>query len=149
MGMRLANLVDGKIPYDRDATFGELLFSDMRRTVYKQGEDGKATEEVKRRTYDLKARGWGGMVSISLPADIPQKNFPYNAEVLVVNPKALAVAEGSFRGAEAKVYFSADDIVLKGAAAPNGSPPSGSPKTADPKPGSNQQSGDGQQPKKD
>ena len=51
--MRLAN----GIVIDKEATFGALKFSALRREVHLQNEDGSVSEEIKERTYDLKSRG--------------------------------------------------------------------------------------------
>ena len=49
--MRLAN----GIVIDKEATFGALKFSALRREVHLQNEDGSVSEEIKERTYDLKS----------------------------------------------------------------------------------------------
>lgn len=75
--MRLAN----GIVIDKEATFGALKFSALRREVHLQNEDGSVSEEIKERTYDLKSRGQGRMIQVSVPASVPLKEFDYNAEV--------------------------------------------------------------------
>ncbi|GAA4654381.1 hypothetical protein GCM10023142_15190 [Anaerocolumna aminovalerica] len=82
--MRLAN----GIVIDKDATFGMLKFSALRREVHIQNEDGTVSDEIKERTYDLKSKGQGCMIQVSIPAAIPLKEFDYNAEVELVNPVA-------------------------------------------------------------
>ena len=47
--MRLAN----GIVLDKDATFGELKFSALRREVRIQNDDGTVSDEIKERTYVL------------------------------------------------------------------------------------------------
>ena len=47
--MRLPN----GIVLDKDATFGELKFSALRREVRIQNDDGTVSDEIKERTYDL------------------------------------------------------------------------------------------------
>ena len=74
--MRLAN----GIVIDKEATFGALKFSALRREVHLQNEDGSVSEEIKERTYDLKSRGQGRMIQVSIPASVPLKEFDYNAE---------------------------------------------------------------------
>lgn len=108
--MRLAN----GIVVDKHATFGCLKFSAMRREVYRTDSEGKPTEEVKERTYDLKSRGQGCMIQVSIPGDVPGKDFPYNAEVDIVNPVMGTVATATFNGADVDWYIKADDIVLAG-----------------------------------
>ena len=97
--MRLAN----GIVIDKEATFGALKFSALRREVHLQNEDGSVSEEIKERTYDLKSRGQGRMIQVSIPASVPLKEFDYNAEV--------------------DWYIKADDIVLKKGATMNPQPP--------------------------
>ena len=97
--MRLAN----GIVIDKEATFGALKFSALRREVHLQNEDGSVSEEIKERTYDLKSRGQGRMIQVSIPASMPLKEFDYNAEV--------------------DWYIKAEDIVLKKGAAMNPQPP--------------------------
>lgn len=68
--MRLAN----GIVIDKEATFGALKFSALRREVHLQNEDGSVSEEIKERTYDLKSRGQGRMIQVSIPASVPLKS---------------------------------------------------------------------------
>ena len=75
--MRLAN----GIVLDKDTTFGELKFSALRREVRIQNEDGSVSDEIKERTYDLKSKGQGRMIQVSIPASVPLKEFDYNARV--------------------------------------------------------------------
>lgn len=105
--MRLAN----GIVLDKDTTFGELKFSALRREVRIQNEDGSVSDEIKERTYDLKSKGQGRMIQVSIPASVPLKNFDYNAHVELVNPVADTVATATFQGAEVDWYIKADDIV--------------------------------------
>ena len=67
--MRLAN----GIVIDKEATFGALKFSALRREVHLQNEDGSVSKEIKERTYDLKSRGQGRMIQVSIPASVPLK----------------------------------------------------------------------------
>ncbi|VRT90625.1 Bacterial protein of uncharacterised function (DUF961) [Streptococcus pneumoniae] len=82
--MRLAN----GIVLDKDTTFGELKFSALRREVRIQNEDGSVSDEIKERTYDLKSKGQGRMIQVSIPASVPLKEFDYNARV-ELNPPYL------------------------------------------------------------
>src|SRR5574344_543992 len=106
--MRLAN----GIVLDKDTTFGELKFSALRREVRIQNEDGTVSEEIKERTYDLKSKGQGRMIQVSIPASVPLKEFEYNARVELINPIADTVATATFQGADVDWYIKADDIVL-------------------------------------
>lgn len=80
--MRLAN----GIVIDKEKTFGQLKFSALRREVHVQNEDGTISEEIKERTYDLKCREQGRMIQVSVPTNIPLRDFEYNAEVELINP---------------------------------------------------------------
>lgn len=80
--MRLAN----GIVLDKDTTFGELKFSALRREVRIQNEDGSVSDEIKERTYDLKSKGQGRMIQVSIPASVPLKEFDYNARVELIIP---------------------------------------------------------------
>ena len=106
--MRLAN----GIVLEREATFGELKFSALRREVRIQNEDGTVSEEIKERTYDLKSKGQGRMIQVSIPASVPLKEFDYNARVELINPVADTVATVTYMGADVDWYIKADDIVL-------------------------------------
>lgn len=50
------------------------------------------SEEIKERTYDLKSRGQGRMIQVSIPASVPLKEFDYNAEVEIINRVSDTVA---------------------------------------------------------
>ena len=80
--MRLAN----GIVLDKEKTFGVLKFSALRHEVRVENEDGTTTEEIKRRTYDLKCSQQERTIQVSIPAEIPVKDYPYNAEVELINP---------------------------------------------------------------
>lgn len=116
--MRLAN----GIVIDKEATFGMLKFSALRREVHIQNEDGTVSDEIKERTYDLKSKGQGCMIQVSIPATVPLKEFDYNAEVELVNPVADTVATATFQGANVDWYIKAEDIVLKKGTASVGNP---------------------------
>lgn len=107
--MRLAN----GIVLDKEATFDTLKFSALRREVRIQNEDGTVSDQIKERTYDLKSKGQGSMIQVSIPADIPLKEFDYNAEIELVNPVADTVANATYFGAEVDWFLKAKDIVLK------------------------------------
>jgi len=108
--MRLAN----GIIIDKEKTFGMLKYSALRREVRIQNEDGTVSEEIKERTYDLKSRGQGRMIQVSIPAAVQLKEFDYNAEVEIINPIADTVATATYNGADVDWYIKADDIILKG-----------------------------------
>lgn len=107
--MRLAN----GIVLDKEKTFGVLKFSALRHEVRMENEDGSTSEEIKCRTYDLKCSVQERMIQVSIPADVAVKEYPYNAEVELINPIADTVANANFRGADVDWYIKADDIILK------------------------------------
>ncbi|RYL91027.1 DUF961 domain-containing protein [Sporolactobacillus sp. THM7-4] len=107
--MRLAE----GIVIDKEKTFGVLKFSALRREVRVNNEDGTVSDEIKERTYDLKSRGQGRMIQVSIPAAVPLKEFDYNVEVELINPVADTVATATFLGADVDWYIKAEDIALK------------------------------------
>ncbi len=126
--MKLAN----GIVLDKEKTFGVLKFSALRHEVRMENEDGSTSDEIKRRTYDLKCSVQEHMIQVSIPADVAVKEYPYNAEVELINPVADTVANANFRGADVDWYIKADDIILKNKGAQMGNPqnhaPQGQPK---------------------
>ncbi|EDH3594497.1 DUF961 domain-containing protein [Listeria monocytogenes] len=107
--MRLAQ----GIIIEKEKTFGLLKFSALRREVRITDEEGNVTEQIKERTYDLKSKGQGRMIQVSIPASAGEKNFDYNAEVELINPVADTVATATYVGADVDWYIKADDVVLK------------------------------------
>ena len=122
--MRLAN----GIVLDKEKTFGVLKFSALRHEVRMENEDGTTSEEIKRRTYDLKCSVQERMIQVSIPADVAVKEYPYNAEVELINPIADTVANANFRGADVDWYIKTDDIILKN----KGNQPAGNPQNNNP-----------------
>ena len=122
--MRLAN----GIVLDKEKTFGVLKFSALRHEVRMENEDCSTSEEIKRRTYDLKCSVQERMIQVSIPADVAVKDYPYNAEVELINPIADTVANANFRGADVDWYIKADDIILKN----KGNQPAGNPQNNNP-----------------
>ena len=56
-------------------------------------------------------------VTVSIPSEAGEKDFPYNAAVTLVNPVVIARADATFgRNATADWYINAEDIVLADAA---------------------------------
>lgn len=110
--MRLAN----GIVVDADKTLGALKFSALRREKMVQDEEGNSTGEVRERTYDLRSRGQGMMVQVSIPAEVPVKDIKAGTPVVLVNPVFDTVTTARFNNAEVDWYIKADDIVPAGAA---------------------------------
>lgn len=107
--MRLAQ----GIVIEKVETFGVLKFSALRREVKVVDDEGNVTEQVKERTYDLKSKGQGRMIQVSIPAEAGEKKFDYNAEVELINPVADTVATATFQGADVDWYIKADNIIPK------------------------------------
>ncbi|MGL9748035.1 YdcP family protein [Enterococcus sp. DIV0170] len=108
--MRLAE----GIVVDSELTFGKLRFSALRREVRKQNEDGTVSNEVKERTYNLKSSAQGRMIQVSIPANVPLREFGYDTEIELVNPVVDTVANYVFReGTTVNWFIKADDLVLK------------------------------------
>ena len=122
--MRLAN----GIVLDKEKTFGVLKFSALRHEVRMENEDGTTSEEIKRRTYDLKCSVQERMIQVSIPADVAVKEYPNNAEVELINPVPDTVANANFRGPDVDWYIKADDIILKN----KGNQPAGNPQNNNP-----------------
>ncbi len=102
------------IVVDPRLTFGNLRFSALRREVRKQNEDGTVSNEVKERTYNLKSSAQARMIQVSIPANVPLREFAYDAEVELVNPVVDTVANYVFReGTTVNWFIKADDLVLK------------------------------------
>ncbi len=95
------------------------------RDVFLQNEDGTPSTQLKKRIYDLKCSLHGGIIPVSVPPEVPLREFPYNAVVELVNPVADTVSR--------KTYVKAEDIVLKNkgnqnAGSPQNHTPQGQPK---------------------
>ncbi|EGO8621110.1 DUF961 domain-containing protein [Enterococcus faecalis] len=108
--MRLAE----GIIINQDKTFGTLKFSALRREVRKQNEDGTVSTEIKERTYNLKSSTQGRMIQVSIPAEVPLREFPYDAEVELVQPTVDTVANYVFReGTTVSWFIKAENLILK------------------------------------
>ena len=82
--MRLSN----GFVIDKEKTFGELKFTAVR-DVFLQNEDGTPSTQLKKRIYDLKCSLHGGIIPVSVPPEVPLREFPYNAVVELVNPVGI------------------------------------------------------------
>ena len=107
-------LVNGII-IDAEKTLGSLKFSAMRREKMVTDEEGKSTGEVKERTYDLRSRGQGMMIQVSIPAEVAEKKMAAGTPVMLVNPKFDTVVSTTYNNAVVDWYIKADDIVPAGA----------------------------------
>ena len=107
-------LQDGLI-IDNEKTFGVLKFSAMHREKMRQNEDGTVSDELLERVYDLKCKAQGCMIQVGIPAEVGEKEFAPDTEVILINPVAGAIATAGFNSVDVDWYVKADDIVLKGA----------------------------------
>lgn len=126
--MRLSN----GFVIDKEKTFGELKFTAVR-DVFLQNEDGAPSIQLKKRIYDLKCSLHGGIIPVSVPPEVPLREFPYNAVVELVNPVADTVSRKTYTGADVDWYVKAEDIILKNkdnqnAGSPQNHTPQGQPK---------------------
>lgn len=106
---------------DKEKTFGRLSFSALRREQKRVKEDGTVSDEVIKRTYDLKSNAQGQMIQVSIPGEIPLRAFDYNAVVDIINPVVDTVTSSDFRP-EVSWFINAEDIVLKHKPAANQPP---------------------------
>ena len=87
--MRLAN----GIVIDKEATFGALKFSALRREVHLQNEDSSVSEEIKERTYDLKSRGQGRMLCFITIRQQAQPTLPEKtlliSQLFIILPRQI------------------------------------------------------------
>lgn len=106
--MRLVNGIN----VDAEKTLGALKFSALRREKMVNDEEGNSTGEVKERTYDLRSKGQGMMIQVSIPADVPEKEIPSGTPVKLVNPKFdTVVSPVGYNSVDVNWYIKADDIV--------------------------------------
>ena len=98
------------------------------RDVFLQNEDGTQSTQIKKRIYDLKCSLHGGIIPVSVPPEVPLREFPYNAVVELVNPVADTVSRKTYMGADVDWYVKAEDIVLKN----KGNQNAGSPQNSTP-----------------
>lgn len=101
--MRLSN----GFVIDKEKTFGELKFTAVR-DVFLQNEDGTPSTQLKKRIYDLKCSLHGGIIPVSVPPEVPLREFPYNAVVELVNPVADTVSRKTYTGADVDWYVKAE-----------------------------------------
>ena len=99
---------------NNEETFGVMQFCSLWREKMSQNEDGTVGDEVEERYYDLMCEKQGCMVRVGIPAEVAVKDFPYETDVVLVNPVPGAIANATFNGADVDWYVKADDIVPAG-----------------------------------
>ena len=126
--MRLSN----GFVIDKEKTFGAFNFTAVRDKILKNKNETQSTQ-IKKRIYDLKCSLHGGIIPVSVPPEVPLREFPYNAVEELVNPVADTVSRKTYTGADVDWYVKAEDIVLKNkgnqnAGSPQNPTPQGQPK---------------------
>ena len=110
------------------ATLGELRFWGLRRERQVYDDERNQTGEIARRTYNLVSATQQDIVPIILPGQVPIRDFPQDTVVELVNPVINIGVRKTFRGAEAFLWTTADDIVAAKSGAANVPPkPPGKP----------------------
>lgn len=62
----------------------------------------------------MKSSTQGRMIQVSIPAEVPLREFPYDAEVELVQPTVDTVANYVFReGTTVSWFIKAEDLILK------------------------------------
>lgn len=99
--------------FDFESDFGRLSYVSLRTTSLQADENGEMTE-VKKRVYNLLSDNKRAVVQVSIPADVPEKDFRRGQEVVLVNPVMNVMAVSNFPGVDVIDYLTADDIISKG-----------------------------------
>ncbi|MBU8685502.1 MULTISPECIES: YdcP family protein [Bacillus] len=110
---------------DINMTFGELKFLGLNRERYAY-VDGKRTDTLESRVYNLGSSVQGGQIEVTIPAYVDLKEFDFFKDVELKNPKISASARANGTFANVNWTVEAEDLVLKGA----GSAVSSKPATA-------------------
>jgi hypothetical protein len=110
---KMSKLAKGYV-VDVKKVLGVLNFQAVQ-TERKVLVDGEATGEIRDRTYGLFSHIQGSNITVKISGKVPLKNFEFDTEVELVNPKVQCMATPTFNGAEVNWWIEADDIVKKGA----------------------------------
>ncbi|HZG25746.1 YdcP family protein [Bacillus licheniformis] len=95
-------------------TFGELKFLGLNRERYAY-VDGKRTDTLESRVYNLGSSVQGGQIEVTIPAYVDLKEFDFFKDVELKNPKISASARANGTFANVNWTVEAEDLVLKGA----------------------------------
>ena len=76
---------------DTEKTLGELKFAALRRENYAQDEEGNVTDEVTKRTYDLKCQRQGHTITVSIPPMQAASRFVPSSSTTTALPIPIAV----------------------------------------------------------
>ncbi|PAC95392.1 YdcP family protein [Bacillus paralicheniformis] len=99
---------------DINMTFGELKFLGLNRERYAY-IDGKRTDTLESRIYNLGSSVQGGQIEVTIPAYVDLKEFDFFKDVELKNPKIMASARANGNFANVNWTVEAEDLVLKGA----------------------------------
>ncbi|MCY7830489.1 YdcP family protein [Bacillus spizizenii] len=99
---------------DINMTFGELKFLGLNRERYAY-VDGKRTDTLESRIYNLGSSVQGGQIEVTIPAYVDLKEFDFFKDVELKNPKIMASARANGNFANVNWTVEAEDLVLKGA----------------------------------
>ncbi|MCY8051843.1 YdcP family protein [Bacillus spizizenii] len=99
---------------DINMTFGELKFLGLNRERYAY-VDGKRTDTLESRIYNLGSSVQGGQIEVIIPAYVDLKEFDFFKDVELKNPKIMASARANGNFANVNWTVEAEDLVLKGA----------------------------------
>ncbi|MEC1687453.1 YdcP family protein [Bacillus atrophaeus] len=98
---------------DINMTFGELKFLGLNRERYAY-VDGKRTDTLESRIYNLGSSVQGGQIEVTIPAYVDLKEFDFFKDVELKNPKIMASARANGTFANVNWTVEAEDLVLKG-----------------------------------
>ncbi|MDA1478044.1 YdcP family protein [Bacillus changyiensis] len=99
---------------DTKATFGDLKFMGLNRERFVY-EDGKRTDKLESRIYNLASSVQKGQIEVTLPAHIDLKEYEPFVDVELKTPQISAMAMSAGNFANLNWTVRAEDIVLKGA----------------------------------
>lgn len=114
--MATFTLKRGTLIADNDKVFGDdIKFFAKHRDVFETDEDGNQTSTVERRVYNLKCRKLGRAFTVSVPGDIPDKDFAVDTPVKLINPTFNCIASyGTDRSISCDYFVSVDDLIMAG-----------------------------------
>ncbi|MCY8493163.1 YdcP family protein [Bacillus inaquosorum] len=99
---------------DAEMTFGKLKFMGLNREKYAY-VDGKRTDKIEARIYNLASSVQKGQIEVTLPEYVGKKEFDDFADVELKMPQISAMAMSAGNFANLNWTVKAEDIVLKGA----------------------------------
>ncbi|MGO5675657.1 YdcP family protein [Bacillus subtilis] len=99
---------------DINMTFGELKFLGLNRERYAY-VDGKRTDTLESRVYNLGSSVQGGQIEVTIPAYVDLKEFDFFKDVELKNPKIMASARANGNFANVNWTVEAEDLLLKSA----------------------------------